>query len=131
MSIEEKKTPPATGTVAPRPYWVVLASVLIRALHQIGAAVYLSSYLLDNIVGPPAFYLWLSIISGLALLFTEGLRHRSLYREVAGLGTFVKVMLLGLAYHGFLPETATVTAAFVFAAVAAHLPKNIRHRLLY
>ncbi len=131
MSAAEKKMAPATGPVAPRPYGVVLASVLIRALHQVGAAVYLSSYLLDNIAGPPAFYLWLSVISGLALLFTEGLRHRALYREVAGLGTFFKVLLLGLAYHGFLPEAATVTAAFIVAAVAAHLPKNIRHRLLF
>jgi hypothetical protein len=131
MNTAEKKMTPATGPVAPRPYGVVLASVLIRALHQVGAAVYLSSYLLENIVGPPAFYLWLAVISGLALLFTEGLRHRAIYREVAGLGTMVKVLLLGVAYHGLMPEAATVTAAFVVAAVAAHLPKNIRHRLLY
>ena len=131
MSATEKNMAPSSGPVAPRPGWVVLASVLIRALHQVGAAVYLSSFLLAEIAGPPAFYLWLSVMSGLALVFTESLRHRALYREVAGLGTIVKVLLLGIAYHGYLPGTPTVVAAFLLAAVAAHLPKTIRHRLLY
>jgi len=131
MNSEENKSSPITGPVYPRPQWVVLLSVVIRAMHQVGAAVYLSSYLLDGIVGPPVLYLWLSIVTGIALLFTEALRHRQLYREVSGLGTIVKVLLLGVAYHGYLPETATVVAAFFIAAIAAHLPKNIRHRLLY
>lgn len=131
MGSAEKKSVPGAGPVAPRSYWVVLASVLIRALHQVGAAVYLSSYLLDEIAGPPVYYLWLSVLTGLSLLLTEGLRHRALYREASGLGTIVKVLLLGAAYHGYLPGTATVVAAFIIAAVAAHLPKNIRHRLLF
>lgn len=119
------------GPVYPRPQWVVLLSVVIRAMHQVGAAVYLSSYLLDGIVGPPVLYFWLSVVTGIALLFTEGLRHRQLYREVSGIGTIVKVLLLGVAYHGYMPETAMVVTAFFIAAIAAHLPKNIRHRLLY
>ena len=119
------------GPVAPRPYWLVLLSVAIRALHQVGAAVYLSSFLLDGIVGPPAFYLWLSIVTGLALVVTEAMRHRALYREVAGLATLIKLVLLGIAYHGYLPQTAMVALAFFIAAIAAHLPKNLRHRLVF
>ena len=48
MGPEEKNAAPALGPVAPRPYWLVLFSVVIRALHQVGAAVYLSSFLLDG-----------------------------------------------------------------------------------
>ena len=119
------------GPVAPRPYWLVLVSVVIRALHQVGSAVYLSSYLLDDILGPPPFYLWLALGSGLALMGTEALRHRALYKEVAGLATIVKIVLLGVVFHGYLPPTPTVLAVFIFAAIAAHLPKNLRHRLLF
>ena len=130
MSSEEANSE-NVGPVGPRPYWVVLVSVVIRALHQVGSAVYLSSFLLDSIAGPPAFYLWLAVGTGLALVGTEAMRHRALYREVAGLATILKVVLLGVAFHGYLPETATVVAAFVAAALAAHLPKNIRHRLVF
>jgi hypothetical protein len=59
------------------------------------------------------------------------MRHRALYREVGGLATLVKLALLGVAYHGYLPATAMVTSAFFIAAIAAHLPKNLRHRLVF
>lgn len=131
MNEANNTTGPVTGPVVPRPYGVVLLSVAIRALHQVGAAVYLSSFLLAGIAGPPQFYLWLSIATGLVLLVTEGMRHRAWYREVCGAATIIKVALLGIAYHTYLPGTATVAAAFVIAALGAHLPKDIRHRLIY
>jgi hypothetical protein len=131
MNVSKDKSSPDTGPVYPRPYWVVLLSVAIRALHQVGAAVYLSSYLLDGVAGPPRFYLWLSIGTGLVLLGTEAMRHRAWYREVCGAATVIKIALLGIAYHAYLPEAAAVAVAFVVAALGAHLPKNIRHRLLY
>ena len=131
MSSEETSPSAVMGPVAARPYWVVLLSVVIRALHQVGAGVYLASFLVDGIVGPPTFYLWLAVVTGLGLTATEGLRHRALYREVAGLATILKVVLLGIAFHGYLPEAGTVTLAFLVAAIAAHLPKNLRHRLVF
>ncbi|MEJ2133880.1 MAG: hypothetical protein P8X86_01395 [Desulfofustis sp.] len=131
MSSEETSPSAVMGPVAARPYWVVLLSVVIRALHQVGAGVYLASFLVDGIAGPPTFYLWLSVVTGLGLTATEGLRHRALYREVAGLATILKVVLLGIAFHGYLPEAGTVTLAFLVAAIAAHLPKNLRHRLVF
>lgn len=130
MSIKETKSPSRMGPVAHRPYWVVLFSVLIRAIHQVAAAVYLSCFLLDGIAGPPAFYLWLSVATGLVLVFTEGMRHRALYREVSGLATILKLVLLGIAYHGYLPASTMVLTAFLIAAIAAHLPKDLRHRLI-
>lgn len=131
MSSEETSSSTFQGPVATRPYWVVLLSVVIRALHQVGAAVYLASFLVDGIAGPPAFYLWLSVLTGLGLTVTETMRHRALYREVAGLATILKVVLLGIAFHGYLPDAGTVTLAFLVAAIAAHLPKNLRHRLVF
>jgi hypothetical protein len=120
-----------TGSIGYRPYWVLLLSVILRAVHQVGAAVYLASFLIEGLNGPPQAYLLLALISGIALLFTEGMRHRQIYREVSGLGTFVKVILLGLAYHQLLPVLPTVLAAFLLASLCAHFPKEIRHRLIF
>lgn len=119
------------GAIGARPYWVLKLSILIRAVHQVGAAVFLASYLLDTISGPPLFYLVLAFTSGGALLLMEGMRHRQLYRELTGITTVVKLLLLGAAFHGLLPATAAVLLTFLLAAVSAHLPKKIRHRLLY
>lgn len=130
ISPDETNPSPKLGPVSRRPYWLVLCSVVIRALHQIGAAVYLSSFLLEGIFGPPTFYLWLSVVTGLALIVTETMRHRALYREVAGLATMLKLVLLGIAYHGYLSAAALVTLAFFVAAIGAHLPKDLRHRLV-
>ncbi len=117
-----------TGRIGARPYWVLLISVAIRAIHQVGAAVYLTSFIIEGIAGPPEFYLGMAVLSGFLLFFTESLRHRQLYREISGLGTFVKLLLLGAAYHHILPAPQTVLAAFVLASLTAHLPKDIRHR---
>ncbi len=128
---QETGRTPACGRIGDRPYWVLLGSVVIRAGHQVGGGVVLASFLLDWPAGPPAFYLWLALLSGVLLTGTESLRHRQWYRELAGVSTLVKLLLLGVAYHRFLPAAPTVCAAFLLAAVAAHLPRELRHRLLY
>jgi hypothetical protein len=122
---------PASGRIGDRPYGVLLASVAVRAVHQVGGAVFLASFLVDRQGGPPVFYLWLVMLSGVVLAATEVMRHRQWYRELAGVSTAVKLLLIGAAYHRYLPETPAILAAFLLAAVAAHMPREIRHRLLY
>ncbi len=122
---------PKTGRIGDRPYWALNLSILIRAAHQVGAAVFLAAYLLDAIPGPPKLYVMLALISGSLLLISEWLRHRQIFRETAGMITLVKILLLGAAYHGYLPLTETVLLAFVFASIGAHAPKKVRHRLLF
>lgn len=122
---------PAMGRIGERPLWVLQLSLLIRALHQVGAAVFLAAYLLNLLPGPPLAYLLLAVLSGGLLLLTEWLRHRQIFRELAGMITLGKLVLLGAAWHGFLPPLAAVLLAFVGASIGAHAPKAIRHRLLY
>ncbi len=120
-----------TGRIGDRPFWILNLSILIRAVHQIGAAVFLTAYLLDAIPGPPKLYVGIVFISGGLLLATEWLRHRQIFRELAGIITIVKLLLLGAAYHGLLPPLETVLLAFFIASLGAHAPKKARHRLLY
>ncbi len=124
---EEKKM----GRIGYRPYWVLTLSLFIRAVHQVGAALFLASFLLDEVEHLPSLYLVIVFVSGAALFFTEWMRHRQICRELSGVSTLVKLLLLGLAYHGFLPSSVTVLLAFVLASVSAHATKQVRHRLLY
>lgn len=119
------------GRVGERPYWVLYLSVFIRAIHQVGAAVFLASFLLKEIITVPHLYLWIVLISGALLLFTEGLRHRQILREFSGIGTMFKLVILGFAYHGWMPAAFCSLFAFVFASISSHAPKKIRHRLIF
>ena len=119
------------GRIGARPYWVLNLSILIRAVHQVGAAIFIAAYLLDVIPGPPVFYVIIAFISGSLLLATEWLRHRQIFRELAGMITVVKILLLGAAYHGLLPLQGTVLLVFFIASIGAHAPKKVRHRLLF
>jgi hypothetical protein len=118
------------GRIGDRPYGVFLLSIGIRAIHQVGAAVFLAAYLLPSLAGPPQNYVLLAVISGGLLLGAEWWRHREIFRELAGVITLVKLLLLGAAYHGFLPTWETVLLVFLLAAVGAHAPKKVRHRRL-
>ncbi len=119
------------GRTEQRPYWVLLFSVAVRAAHQIGAAVFLTTFLFTEMVFPAGVYTWLVVISGFALLATEWMRHREIYREVCGVATGIKCLLIALVVHGLLPGTLLIPGAFLLASIAAHAPKNIRHKLLY
>lgn len=128
---ESKGRTAACGRIGYRPYWVLLLSVVLRAFHQVGAAVFLTSYLIEEMSGPPGLYLSLTVVTGIALYVTEAMRHRQIYREVSGLSTALKLVLLGAAYHHYLPEMPIVLMMFVLASLAAHLPREIRHRLVF
>lgn len=119
------------GEVRHRPYSMLAVSIVSRALHQVGAAIFLAAYLLDLIPRPPLGYVIVAAVSGGVLFVLEWWRHRDLYKETAGVITILKVVALGAAYHGLLPAKATVLAAFLIASLGAHAPKQIRHRLLY
>lgn len=119
------------GIVGYRPFWILKLSIVLRAVHQVGAAVFLSSFLLEEVNGPPMMYLVLASTSGVALLLAEGMRHRQIYRELSGLTTIIKLILLGLAFHGLFPQTITVVVVFLLASISAHAPKLYRHRLFF
>jgi len=122
---------PHLGRIGSRPTWVLYLSFVIRAAHQVGAAVFLSFWLIEGAPALHAGYLRLVYGTGIALIFTEWLRHRQLYREVSGLTTCLKLILLGLGAHGIIVQKYSVLLAFVAAALAAHAPKKVRHRLIF
>ncbi len=119
------------GRKGDRPYWVLIFSIIIRAAHQIGAAVFLSSFLFESPATLPRFYLSLVSVTGGMLLITEGIRHRQFFRELIGVSTMVKLIFLGIAFHGGVSVKLLVVSSFVLASLCSHMPKKIRHRLLF
>ncbi len=119
------------GRKVDRPYWVLMLSILTRAAHQIGAGVFLASFLFNESLALPPFYLVLVLVTGGMLLVTEGMRHRQFFRELIGLSTMVKLVLLGMAVHGRAGGAVLVVLSFILASVCSHLPKHIRHRLMF
>ena len=119
------------GRTVQRPYWLLTMSILLRACHQVGAAVFFCSLMFASGNHFPHWSSYLSVVSGVFLLAAEAMRHRQIYREVSGLVTIIKCGLIGAAVHGVLPAGPTVLVAFLAASVGAHAPKNIRHRLIF
>jgi hypothetical protein len=120
-----------TGRLGDRPYWVYIFSIFIRAVHQVGAAVFLASFLFKDIMTLPRLYLIIVSASGVILLFAEAMKHRQLLRELLGVSTIIKLVIFGLVYHGWVPVTLPVLFAFGLSSICSHAPKSIRHQLLF
>ncbi|MFH0729879.1 MAG: hypothetical protein V2B19_26500 [Pseudomonadota bacterium] len=119
------------GRLGDRPYWIYIFAIFIRAIHQIGAAVFLTSFLVNDMMPLPRLYLVIASVSGVLLLGAEALKHRQLLRELLGVSTLVKLVILGLVYHGWVPGALPVLFAFVLSSICSHAPKSFRHRLLF
>jgi hypothetical protein len=75
---------------------------------------------------------WIAAVaSGVLLLVAELVRHRELYREVAGWSTFLKLILIGLIPAAPAAGPWLMSAAFVVAVLGAHFPRHWRHRRLF
>ncbi len=68
MGKEQKKDHDKIGRIADRPYWLTYVSLVARAVHQVGAAVFLADYLLGVGDQAPVFYLILATVSGFILM---------------------------------------------------------------
>ena len=85
---EKEKGSAELGRTEDRPIWGLWFSIIIRAVHQVGAALVLAAGCL--VEGIPRFSLWLAVISGFVLLLAEAARHRQIHREGSCAVTVVK-----------------------------------------
>ncbi len=119
------------GRTVDRSSWIRTGSVFVRAVHLVAASAVAGAYLLGD--GVSAGHTWWAVagLSGVLLLVAEGLRHRDLYRETAGLATIGKLALIGALF--LVPDAGPclMGAAVVVAGIGAHAPRRWRHRRLY
>jgi hypothetical protein len=106
-------------------------SVFVRAAHLLAASAVAGAFLLA-VEDARLLGWWIAAAaSGLLLLVFEFLRHRELYREIAGWSTILKLLLIGLIPAVPAAAVWLMSAAFVVAVLGAHLPRGIRHRKLF
>lgn len=134
--VDNKKIAPGAekarmGRLGDRPYWIYIFSIFMRAVHQVGAAVFLTSFLFGDLMRLPRLYLIIVSVSGIILLGAEAMKHRQLLRELLGVSTVFKLVILGMVYHGWVAGALPVLFAFVLSSICSHAPKSFRHRLLY
>lgn len=129
--MERKLKNVSLGRVGDRPLWALHLSNVTRAVHQVGAAVFLTSFLFPGRFQLPLSFTILVCTSGIVLFGFEGLRHRQIFRELTGMVTLIKMGLIGLAFHGFGNGALLVLIAYVAASLSSHAPRDIRHRLLF
>lgn len=108
-----------------------MISILVRAVHQVGAAVFLGGILLGHAADTVHIYLEIACASGVILMITESIRHRQLLREVSGMTTLLKLVILGVAFSFEVPSMPLILFSFILASIFSHAPKIIRHRLLF
>ncbi len=130
MAESRKPEKPTLGRTWYRPLWLFWGSLLVRTAHLLAVALFLGSVVFGH-QRASLWLVWAAMGSGLLLIVTEGVRHREMYREFFGVVTMVKCLLLGAAMHQLLPQLPVFFVVFVVAALAAHAPKQLRHRLLW
>ena len=119
------------GKVGDRPFWIRTGSVFIRAAHLLAASAVAGVYLWN--VEATGVHTWWIVagVSGVLLLVAESIRHRELYRELAGWATILKLILVGGIFAAPAAATWLMSAAFVVAVLGAHCPGRWRHRKLF
>ncbi len=118
------------GRVWHRPMWLYWLSLWTRAAHQLGVALLLG-FLFFVPEEPSSVLVWAAMGSGLVLVMLEAVRHREMYREFSGVVTIGKTLLLGAAMHQLLPRLPVFLLVFIVAALVAHAPKRLRHRVFW
>lgn len=131
MTDRDRKNDPNIGRIAERPYWMTYVSLVARAVHQVGAALFLAYYLFGENSGTPTAYLILATLSGFLLMAVEAVRHRQLLREISGVTTLFKLVIIGLAFHAWIPAYPAILVAFLLASLVSHAPKKIRHKVIF
>ena len=107
---------------------VRVGSVFFRAAHLLAASAVAGAVLLD-VTDPRVRTWWIaSAVTGALLLVAEVVRHPTLFRELAGASTVLKLVLLGAVFLAPAIAPALLSAAFVVAVLGSHLPRGFRHR---
>lgn len=109
---------------------VRLANVACRAVHLVGVSLLVGGAVWDVEWARLQHALWLTIASGLGLLFLEVAADPAWLREGRGLAVVLKLAPLGLMPLAPDRRGTLLVAAVVIGAVGSHMPRWFRHAAL-
>ena len=76
-------------------------------------------------------WLWIAILSGLAILLTDIYSSFAVLFEIRGLVVLVKIMLLCLIPFFWEQRIFILVLILFIGATSSHMPKRYRHKLLF
>jgi hypothetical protein len=119
------------GRTGDRPLWIRTGSVYVRAVHLLAASA-IAGVCLLGVSDADLLAWWIAAaVSGVLLVVAEALRHRELWREVAGWATVLKLVLIALIPALPAASPWLMSAAFIVAVIGAHSPRKWRHRKVF
>ena len=105
--------------------------ITLRALHIMTTGVFLGGHIFhqSNAVLEP--WLWVAILSGLAILLTDIYSSFAVLFEIRGLVVLIKILLLCLIPFFWEQRIFLLVLILFIGAISSHMPKRYRHKLLF
>ena len=76
-------------------------------------------------------WLWVAILSGLAILLTDIYSSFGVLFEIRGIVVLVKIILLSLITVFWEQRIFLLVLILFIGAISSHMPKRYRHKLLF
>jgi hypothetical protein len=93
--------------------------------------VFLGGHIFHQPVSVLEPWLWVAILSGLAILLTDIYSSFAVLFEIRGLVILVKIVLLSLIPFFWEQRIFILVLILFIGAISSHMPKRYRHKLLF
>lgn len=103
----------------------------LRALHIMTAGVLLGGHIFQQPTSVLEPWLWVAILSGLAILLTDIYSSFGVLFEIRGIVVLIKILLLSLITVFWEQRIFLLVLILFIGAISSHLPRRYRHKLLF
>ncbi len=103
----------------------------LRALHIMTTGVFLGGHIFHQPISVLEPWLWVAILSGLAILLTDIYSSFAVLFEIRGLVVLLKIALLSLIPFFWEQRIFILVLILFIGAISSHMPKRYRHKLLF
>ena len=103
----------------------------LRALHIMTTGVLLGGYIFQQPTTILEPWLWIAILSGLAIMLTDIYSSFGVLFEIRGIVVLVKIILLSLIVIFWEQRIFLLVLILFIGAISSHMPKCYRHKVLF
>ena len=103
----------------------------LRALHIMTTGVFLGGHIFHQPISVLEPWLWVAILSGLAILLTDIYSSFAVLFEIRGLVVLLKIVLISLIPFFWDQRIFILVLMLFIGAISSHMPKRYRHKLLF
>ena len=103
----------------------------LRALHIMTTGVFLGGHIFHQPISVLEPWLWVAILSGLAILLTDIYSSFAVLFEIRGLVVLLKIVLISLIPFFWDQRIFILVLILFIGAISSHMPNRYRHKLLF